>query len=296
MIEPFDRVIAPLMLMETLARLRRTTAACVLAVAAATGMHAAELREATARAFDAYATAVEARPVAPFLWLETLPAAERERQLGEVRKGGLVIERRRARPDGREIDVPDGLIHHWIGTVFVAGGTVASALRLLQDYDRHAAVYAPTVARSHLIARHGDEFHFSLRFVMTKVLTVVVDGEHEARFATVSPTTARSWIRSTRLQEVADAGTSSERHEPVGRGGGYLWRLNTYWRFEERDGGVYIECESISLTRGIPYGLGWAVGPFVTSLPRESLEFTLQTTRKTLLNEIASSGERQVGR
>jgi len=118
---------------------------------------------------------------------------------------------------------------------------------------------------------------------MTKVITVVVDGEHHARFAWLGPGRARSWIHSTRLAEVSGAGTSAERAEPVGKGSGYLWRLNSYWRFEERDGGVYLECESISLTRDIPFGLGWAVGPFVTSLPRESLEFTLQTTRKRLM-------------
>jgi hypothetical protein len=87
------------------------------------------------------------------------------------------------------------------------------------------------------------------------------------------------------MAEVTDAGTSAEREEPVGQGGGYLWRLNSYWRFDERDGGVYLECESVSLTRDIPFGLGWIVGPFVTSLPRESLEFTLQTTRKAIMKE-----------
>jgi hypothetical protein len=187
------------------------------------------------------------------------------------------------RPDGRELDVPDGMIHHWLGTVFVPNATAAEAVQLLQDYDRHADIYAPAVARSHLLSHQGDEFRFSLRFVTTKVITVVIDGEHHARFAWLGPTRARSWIRSTRLAEVADAGTTREHAEPLGQGGGYLWRLNSYWRFDERDGGVYVECESVSLTRGIPYGLGWAVGPFVTSLPRESLELTLTKTREVLM-------------
>jgi hypothetical protein len=262
---------------------RRICAVALWCVVVGAQPHAAELHESTARAFDVYATAVEARPVSPFLWLDSLPAADRDRRAREVRNGGLVIERLRARPGGRDIDVPGGLIHHWIGTAFVPHGTTAAALRLLQDYDRHASVYAPIVARSRLLSKSGDEFRFSLRFVMTKVITVVVDGEHQARFASLGPHRARSWIRSARLAEVADAGTAEEKEEPVGRGGGYLWRLNSYWRFEERDGGLYIEVESISLTRGIPYGLAWAVGPFVTSLPRESLEFTLGTTRKVLV-------------
>jgi len=43
-----------------------------------------------------------------------------------------------------------------------------------------------------------------------------------------------------------------------------------------------VQCEAISLTRGIPFALRWLVGPFVTGIPRESLAFTPETTRKTL--------------
>ena len=266
-------------------------AAAGLAVVLFTGtLAAAELQPSTVKAFETYVAAAEARSATPFLWLDTRPAAERQRLLADLRKGELIIERLRVRPGGRELDVPDGMIHHWLGTVFIPNATTADAVKLLQDYDRHAAIYAPTVARSRLLSHSasragapGDEFRFSLRFVMTKVITVVVDGEHHARFAWFGQGRARSWIRSTRLAEVTGAGTSAEREEPVGQGGGYLWRLNSYWRFDERDGGVYLEFESVSLTRDIPFGLGWIVGPFVTSLPRESLEFTLQTTRKALM-------------
>jgi hypothetical protein len=266
---------------------RRRSVAVALGIAAlGVAVAAAELEPATVKAFDTYVAAAETRPASPFLWLDTLPAATRASHLERLRAGQVVIDRRRVRSHGREIDAPDGLIHHWIGSAFVPGATTAGAVRLLQDYDRHAKVYSPVVARSRLIATQGDTFKFSLRFVMTKVITVTVDGEHEARFASAGPGRARSWIHSTRLAEVADAGTAAEREEPVGSGGGYLWRINSYWRFEERDGGVFVECESISLTRDIPFGLGWIVGPFVTSLPRESLEFTLDTTRKTLVGQL----------
>jgi hypothetical protein len=117
---------------------------------------------------------------------------------------------------------------------------------------------------------------------MKRVITVVVNSEHEARFSRDRSDRAQSRIYSTRIAEVEEAGTPNERELPVGRDGGYLWRLYTYWRLLERDGGTYVQCETISLTRGIPLGLGWLVRPFVTSIPRESLEFTLATTRKTL--------------
>src|SRR5262249_23006416 len=70
--------------------------------------------------------------------------------------------------------------------------------------------------------------------------------------------------------------TTSERTLLPAEEHGFLWRQNTYWSYEEQNGGLYIQVESISLTRSVPRGLGWAVGPYVQSIPRESLEFTLQ--------------------
>jgi hypothetical protein len=186
------------------------------------------------------------------------------------------------RERGREVDIPDGLVHHWVGTTFVPGATIQQAVRLLTDYDTHAQIYQPRVARSKLVAHSGDAYRFSLRFVMKKVITVVVNGDFEGRFTYPARDRADGRFRSTRIAEVEAPGTPEERELPVGRDGGYLWRLNTYWRLLERDGGTYMQCESVSLTRGIPTGFGWLVGPFVTSIPRESLAFTLETTRGRL--------------
>jgi hypothetical protein len=181
------------------------------------------------------------------------------------------------------VEAPGGLIHHWRGTAWVPNATVAQAVALLQDYDQHATIYRPNVARSKTISRDGDMFRVYLRFFMKKVITVVVNSEHDARFSRIGTDRAQSRIYSTRIAEVENPDTPTEREKPVGRDGGYLWRLNTYWRFLERDGGTYVQCESITLTRGIPIGLGWLIRPFVTSIPRETLDFTLATTRKALV-------------
>lgn len=186
------------------------------------------------------------------------------------------------RDGGRELPIPDGLVHHWLGVVFVPGATVDRGLALLQDYDRHHDIYKPAVAGSRLVSRDGDRFKLFLRFFMKKVITVVVNSDHEAVFTRHEPARAESRIYSTRIAQVENPDTPREREKPVGRDDGYLWRLNSYWRFLERDGGLYLQCESITLTRGIPFGLGWIVGPFVTSIPRETLTFTLETTRKNL--------------
>jgi hypothetical protein len=254
----------------------------ILCVAQPVG--AADLQPKTVAAFERYVVAVETQrqSTASFLWIDgDSPAqgAQRDR----VRRGELLIEALTTRDAGRKIDIPDGLVHHWLGAVFVPKATLEQAVALLQDYDRHADIYTPNVARSRLVARDGDTLRVYLRFLMTKMaVTAVVNSDHEARFTRISPRQAESRIISTRIAEVENAGTLQEREKPVGHDSGYLWRLNSYWRFEERDGGVYVQCESISLSRGIPFGFSWLIGPFVTGIPRDTLTFTLETTRKAL--------------
>jgi hypothetical protein len=253
-------------------------------VPAAPAAAAAELQNRTTQAFDRYVRLTEARlnGNAPFLWIDGLPEARRRAALDAVRRNELSIERLETKDNGREIDAPGGMIHHWVGTAFVPGATIAQALSVLQNYNEHHRIYAPTVAASKLQSRDGDRFRFFLRFVMKKVITVVVNTDHEAVFRKPAADRAEGWIHSTRIAEVENPGTPTEREKPVGNDGGYLWRLNTYWRLLARDGGLYIHCESVSLSRGIPTGFGWIVGPFVTSIPRESLTFTLDTTRRQL--------------
>lgn len=218
----------------------------------------------------------------PFLRIGALTGAEQHEKVAELKRGELYIDRVSVREGGKTIDVPGGLIHHWLGAVFVPAATLRQTLDLLQDYDHHAEIYRPAIVRSKLVSRTGDAFRVDLRFFMKKVITVVVDTENDAEFTTLGPDRAQSRIYSRRIAEVADAGTPKERQLPPGHDGGYLWRLYTYWRFLERDGGTYVQCEAISLTRNIPALLGWLIGPFVSSIPRESLAFTLETTRKTL--------------
>jgi hypothetical protein len=249
-----------------------------------TPARAADLQPHTAAAFERYARATEARldDRRAYLWIDALPEARRAAAYAALRRGELLMERLQSRDGGREIDVPDGLVHHWLGLVFVPDATVEQVVALLQDYGRHDETYAPVVQRSRLISRAGEVFRLFLRFKVSKVITVVTNTEHEARFVRDGPDRAQSRIRSTRVAEVEEPDTPQEREKPVGRDGGYLWRLNSYWRFQERDGGVYVQSESITLTRAIPAGLGWIIRPFVTSIPRESLTFTLEATRKAL--------------
>ena len=250
---------------------------------------AAELKSGTIAAFERYQRAAEAAmeedlsTTDRFLRIFRGDAARRREIESLLRQGQVAVERLQATENGKRIDVPDGLIHHWVGTVFVPDLHVDEAVALMRDYDRHSQYFRPNVVQSKILERDGDRLRVFLRFYFKKVIAVTVNTESSVLYTRRDADRVSSTIRSTRVAEVQNPGAPNERELPVGRDSGYLWRLNTYWRYWERDGGTYIECESITLTRGIPIGLGWLIGPFVTSVPRETLTMTLNATRRNLL-------------
>jgi hypothetical protein len=257
---------------------------------------AAELDPRAAAAFDRYVSLTMARMASEietgriFLRVDGLPEAARKTRLDQLKRGQVAIDKLETREGNESIVVPKGVIHHWIGVVFVPGATVDRTVELLQDYNHHAQLFAPTVVASTLRSRDGDMFRFHLRFYMKRVIAVTLNTEHEARFFRPAADRAYSQIVSTRIAEVEYAGTAREAEKPVGTGGGFMWRFNTYWRFFERDGGTYVQCESLTLSRDIPFALRWIVGPFVNSIPRESLTGTLDKVRKELLKPRVTEG------
>jgi hypothetical protein len=189
---------------------------------------------------------------------------------------------------GHVIEAPDALIHHWIGDIFVPHVTIKDAVQLAQDYAHHQDVYKPELIRSKLIRHDGNDFKIYYRLRKHKVITVTLNSDHDVHYYPLDPEHEWSRSASTRIAEVVDADQPGEHEKPVGQDGGFLWRIDSWWRWEARDGGVYVECESVSLTRDIPTGLGWLVGPFVTSIPKESLQNTMGSTRSALLRMVAS--------
>jgi hypothetical protein len=179
------------------------------------------------------------------------------------------------------IEITDGLIHDWVGALFVPGVTLAATIEHVEDYD-HSRTHHREVMESRIISRHGNEFLVNMRLIKKKVITVVLDSEHDIHYFPIDATHWRSQSRTVKIAEVDNPGKRDERVMPAGTGHGFLWKLNTYWRFQQRDGGTWIECEAVSLTRDIPTGLGWLIEPIVRSLPRESLENTLRETAGAL--------------
>ena len=175
------------------------------------------------------------------------------------------------------LEVKFGLIHDWAAGVIVPSTTVEKVLAVLQDYGKYKSVYAPEVTDSRLLSRSGDHWRAYLRLYKRKVLTVTLDTEYDVEYKALGDGRWAVLSRSTKMTEVEDGKPLTE-----GTGYGFLWRLNSYWLIEPRGDGVYMECRSISLSRDIPPGLGWAIKPMVSSLPRESLKHTLEATARAL--------------
>jgi hypothetical protein len=225
----------------------------------------------------------ELRPGGAFLRIDGLPEGRRRDANEKLQHGEVVPERLEIPDSSGQTRLPGAMIHHWVGTVFIPGVSMQQVLRLLQDYDHHAEYYSPDVVKSKLVEHTGGDFKVYLRLKKKKIVTVVLDSDYDVHYEQLDAARAQSQSYSTRIVEVEHPGEASERQLPPGNDNGYMWRLNSYWRFLEKDNGVYVQCEAISLTRDIPTGLNWLIGPFIESIPKESLEFTLQSTRNAVL-------------
>lgn len=238
-------------------------------------LHAARLRPEALSGWARYVAAVEQRRArdarAHFFVMDTGPDAGAERRA--LRRGELVVREMDAvDPQGRGIDVDGAMVHHWRGAVFLPGATVSG---LVQNLATTAPPPGREILRSAVLDRGPSFIKVFLRLQRTKIVTVVLDTEHDVRFRQESPTRASSVSVATRIVEVESPGTPNERLRPVGDDRGFLWRLNAYWRYEAVPGGVIAECESISLSRGVPFGLQTIAGPLIGSAARESMERAL---------------------
>jgi hypothetical protein len=247
-----------------------------------------KLRSEAIAAFDRYERLTDQRNDAELkrgsalLWIDALPELQRAAAYADLKGGEVQIHQLNTLENGKPIVCPGGMIHHWVGVVFIPGAKLDNVLDVLQDYDHQSTIYSPDVERSKIEAHDGDHFRIFLRFRRKKVITVVLNTEHEVHYFHDGPGRAHSRSSAVRIAEVENPGKNDEREKSPGDDGGYLWRMETWWRMEEGDGGVYVQSEAASLTRDIPAGLGWLVGPFVTSIPKETLVFTLAATRKAV--------------
>ncbi len=195
--------------------------------------------------------------------------------------GRTIIDKMKTRqPNGSDIDVSGGMIHHWRGAVFIPGVTLNEVLDAVRHPENDA--HQEDVLEARVLERTDDFVRVYLKLVRSRIVTATYNTEHLAVYRRHGTGRASGSTIALRIAELEDAGTEREREKAPGEDRGFLWRLHSYWRYGEVDGGVVVECESITLSRSIPFLARPFVGPIVNGVARESLDRTLSAMRTRL--------------
>jgi len=253
----------------------RTALAILFLLLSGTLSEAAEPKQETLRAWDEYVLSVNASVAdrvagtRPFLWVDDSSEIQRRVQHGE-----LVVTNH----DPRK--VPQGMIHHWVGAMFVPKVTLDLVMLALNNYDRYSEIYKPLIRKTVVLDRNGDTVKLNVLAVQKALsVTAAVETDEEIRITRPAPNRVSIKADSVRMQEIADYGKLSEHPFPEARRPGYVWRAVIVQRLEQRDGGVYVELETISLSRGIPVEVRWLIKPLTDDLPRKMMTDMLSATR-----------------
>jgi hypothetical protein len=253
-------------------------------------VQAADLKRETLSAWETYVKSKTAemqerlRPGQPFLKLD-----EDQESMANVRNGQIVVLQNGSKGMKR---VPSGLIHDWSGAAFIQGATLNQVLSVARDYDHYKDFYRPNVVDSKAVSLGQAETRFSIVLMNKSALVnVAIDGEYSCLFFQVDEHRWYSISETTRIREVENYGAPDQRELSDGQGNGLIWRLFSIARFDERDGGVYVELEAIALTRDIPVTLRWLIEPIVSRVSRNSLMTSLRQTGDAVNARATSVGE-----
>ena len=264
-------------------RALRCVALTVVLVTSIAGIRllAAELHEETIAAWERYIAATEQRVTAElddeerFLVLDYHEEGARLRR--EALAGDLVVERMHTVDErGDRFDVPRGTIQHWLGAVLVPNAELDDVINGLQ-YDIPPHELQEDVLESRVLSRDGDKLELYTRVQLdAPMASAEYNLEQMVEYVRLGGGRAWSWVEGTRIAELEDPGSPNEREKPIGNDSGFLWRLKLWWRYEQVDGGVLIECEQVTLSRGIPRLARWFLAPIINGAPRSAMEKTLQ--------------------
>jgi hypothetical protein len=218
----------------------------------------------------------------PFLWVDE--SADRSRR---VRAGEVLVS---PVGDHSPIRAPKGLIHDWIGATLIPNAGLEDIFAVVHDYNRYREFYKPLVIDSKSLGGDGPDYRFSLLMLNKSLFAkTALASEWNNRCICVDDRRWYSIAYSTRVEEIEDYGSPGERKLPLNEGSGYIWRLYSISRFEQRDDGVYVELEVIALSRDIPGGLRWLIDPIVRRVSRGSLFTSLTETRAAVRSEAGAA-------
>jgi hypothetical protein len=259
-----------------------------LAVLTAGEASASELKPRTVKAFDHYEQLTEARvrselsTPGQFLAIESLPEVQKEEEISHIKSGQVYVRTLSTKENDKKIEMPDGLVHHWLAIGFIPKARLEQVLQVTQDYAHHADFFKPDVQRSELLSRDGEHYRVYFRFYRHAIVTAVYNTQFDIDFTQTDPTHEYSFARAARIAEVRNPGQKDESERPVGNDRGFLWRLDLYTRYLETSDGVFVQIEFLGLSRGVPAVFAWLVNPYVKSVPREYLTNYVNQLKKAV--------------
>ncbi len=266
-----------------------TGSLCLIAIAlfvVAPFANAAELRLETVNAWNAYVKATERRIATEeisqnrFLSLDYQNASSAARDRRAILSGDIRVEH--IRPVD-SIEVPDGMIHHWRGSVFIPGVTLDFVMSRVEN-PKSEDTKQEDVLDSSVLQRSPGQLKLYLKLQRSKIVTVIYNTEHDVRYKRLGDGRAASSSVATKIAEIERLAGNREREKPEGKDSGFLWRMNSYWRYQQVNGGVIAECESITLSRSVPFVLLPAIRPLINSVAKESMARTLQSLRTRMVH------------
>jgi hypothetical protein len=255
------------------------------------GAQAGELKQEAVKSWDEYVQTTNSQMKDrlatghTFLWVD-----EDQDRLHRVRSGKILVS-----PAAPHIPrpVPAGLIHDWIGAAFFPNTKLEDVLAVVRDYDHYQEFYKPSVVESKSLAQPGEDDRFSMLLVNKEVVAkMALDSEYQACFQKLDATRWYTVAYTTRIQEIHEYGHPGEKKLPPEEGNGYIWRLYSIGRFEERDGGVYMELEAMALSRDIPLAFRWVADPIVRRVSKNALVLSLKQTQDAV--RAATAGAKPV--
>jgi putative flippase GtrA len=272
----------------------RVLAAAVLALLSLSlpvDASAADLTPETRRGWQRYVATTEARidrelhTPGRFLSMDFDTPADRQRALEALRGGSVMV----VNLDGdRGEDVPGGAIHHWRGAVIIPGTTVDDVLRTVSDPTGTRAQRQEDVLEARVLSRSPGSLRLFLKLQRNVIVSAAYNTEHDVVYHTHGSGRASSRSIATRIAEVVNLGEPGEYERRPGADRGFLWGLNSYWRYQAVPGGVLVELESLTLSRSVPWGVGAVVHPLVHQVARESITRTLQALRQRFAENAVS--------
>ncbi len=270
----------------------------VLALAAVwlTERASAQAPVETMRAFQRYSAAVQKRTEAEgssprLLQIVVLPDARKRLMAGEI----LTIPASGLKLDP-QIDIPGGQVQHWIGAAFVPHASLDRAIAGLQDYGNRKRYMQPVIIDSRVLSHTGDEFEIYLRLRQKALLSAVFDVVQRIQYIRQGRSRLLIESKSESVREVPSE--QSPRGTPA-RDRGLIWALDDYWRLAEGDGGVYIECEALVLSRQLPVVVRWFAGGMIARASERMLAGTLKADVRIIGDAqrgAAPQAERERGR